>query len=74
MDADIGSLRALGSGGYAWSSTNSAYWEPTSAHAYFFRFDLSSVSSSGGPNARYLGFPVRCLVYYVSAFSSVADS
>ncbi len=59
-----GSLRDSGRTGYDWSRSAVAYGVGTwAANAYYLAFDLSTVYPSYGPDNRYYGFPVRCLVY-----------
>ena len=57
------STRNLGDLGFGWSRIAKTYSSPTSANAYNLRFSIGGVSPSYGPDARWYGFPVRCLVY-----------
>jgi len=56
-----GTLRYAGLDGYEWSSRGAAYTSSTSAAAYYLEFNDSTVYPSGGPDARWVGFPLRCL-------------
>ena len=58
-----GSLRGFGFDGYDWSSFSVAFTSATSATAYYLTFRASGVNPSGGPDRRWLGFPIRCLAY-----------
>ena len=58
-----GSLRFSGDVGYGWSRTSVAYSSATSANSYWFEFASSESRPSYGPYPRWLGVPVRCLVY-----------
>ncbi len=60
---DYGSLRRFGLNGYGWSSISVAFTSVTSATAYALAFNASGVYPSDGPNARWVGFPIRCLAY-----------
>ena len=55
-------LRDFGSSGYGWSRTAITYSSPTSASAYDLYFVPSSVNPSRS-SSRWVGYPVRCLVY-----------
>ena len=57
-----GSLRYSGYIGYKWSRSAVAYSSATSASSYWFEFTASESRPSHGPNDRWYGFPVRCLV------------
>ena len=65
MRLDNGSMRHFGYSGNGWSQTTIDYktgrWDRT---AYYLSFDASDINSSNS-DARWFGFPVRCLVYYV---------
>ena len=63
VDLYYGSLRAFGIYGYGWSSSSVAFTSVTSATAYYLGFNASGIGSSHGPNARWVGFPIRCLAY-----------
>ena len=63
VNLSFGALRAFGIAGYAWSRSAVAYRSATSANAYLLYFTPSVVHPSDGPDARYFGLPVRCLVY-----------
>lgn len=55
-----GTFRNAGNIGYEWSSRTS----PTSATlAYWFEFTATESRPSYGPNNRYNGLPLRCLLY-----------
>ncbi len=56
------SLRTLGRDNLAWSRTAVNYLSNSSASSYIMDFDGSGVYPTTGPNNRYYGFPVRCLV------------
>ena len=59
-----GSLRNFGRNGNGWSHSAVAYGVGTwAANAYRLAFDPSTVYPSYGPDARWYGIPVRCLVY-----------
>ncbi len=58
------SLRTLGRDNLAWSRTAVNYLSNSSASSYIMDFDGSGVYPTTGPNNRYYGYPVRCLVYY----------
>ena len=58
-----GSLRAFGVDGYGWSRSAMAYRSATWANAYNLGANASGVYPSSGPNGRWVGYPVRCLVY-----------
>ena len=58
-----GSLRGFGFDGYDWSSLSVAFTSVTSATAYDLGLNESGVYPSHGPNARWDGFPIRCLAY-----------
>ena len=58
-----GSLRYFGLSGYGWSRSSVAYSSATSANAYHLDFNAGTVYPSFGPFNRWVGFPVRCLVY-----------
>ena len=58
-----GTLRYFGYHGYDWSRSSVAYSSATSANAYGLFATASGVYPSNGPDLRYYGFPVRCLVY-----------
>ncbi len=61
-----GSLRASGYNSQNWSGTAANYGMGTwAAAAYNLDFGPSSVNSSHGPDLRWNGFPVRCLVILV---------
>ncbi len=59
-----GALRGFGLDSREWSKTVSSYTGPTSGStiAYYLHSDYQTVNPSFGPNGRYHGFPVRCLV------------
>ncbi len=57
-----GSTRNLGDLGFNWSRSSNDYSSVTWATAYNLRFSIGGVSPSYGPDARWYGFPVRCLV------------
>ncbi len=52
-----GWIRALAGFGRLWSS----YASGLNTVAYNLALDTTTVDSSSGPNARYFGFPLRCL-------------
>ena len=54
-----GSLRYFGVSGCGWSSISVAFTSVTSATAYLLAFNASGVYPSYGPNARWVGFPIR---------------
>ncbi len=58
-----GALRLFGVSGYDWSRSSVAYSSATSATAYLLAFNAGTVYPSYGPYTRWLGLPVRCLVY-----------
>ncbi len=58
-----GALRCYGESGWGWSRSAVAYGSAASANAYHLYFNPSVVLPSRGPDNRYHGFPVRCLVY-----------
>ncbi len=58
-----GSLRRFGRDGYDWPRSTKAYSSSTSARVYYFGFYPDTVNSSLGPDDRWRGLPVRCLVY-----------
>ncbi|MDE6492602.1 MAG: hypothetical protein K2L37_05600 [Lactobacillus sp.] len=66
IDLNTGSFRAWGQSyiGFWWSKTasisGSGIW---GVNSYTLGYNQSAVSPSYGPSARWLGFPVRCLVY-----------
>ena len=53
----------MGSRGRNWVASAFTYSNAAWSVAYNFDFRASGVNPSGGPNNRYFGFPVRCLVY-----------
>ena len=59
----LGALRGYGESGWGWSRSAVAYGSATSATAYPLYFNPSVVNPSNGPNHRWNGVPVRCLVY-----------
>ena len=67
VDLATGALRDFGINGYDWSRSAMASGAGTwGAKAYYLGFRASGVNPSGGPNNRYFGFPVRCLVILVA--------
>lgn len=58
-------LGFLGQNGNLWTSISGNYISATSANSYYPTFWPTSVSATDRPNNRYLGFPVRCLIYYL---------
>ena len=62
INLDRDNLRRLGSSGYNQTQSIGIY-SFTWANAYYLTFTASGISSSGGPDNRWVGFPVRCLVY-----------
>ena len=56
-------LVEMGSRGRNWVASAFTYSNAAWSVAYNFDFRASGVNPSGGPNNRYFGFPVRCLVY-----------
>ena len=64
------SLVQYGFGGTSWSSSAVAYgtgiWD---ANAYSLKLYDSGINPSNGPNARWYGIPVRCLVILVCCVS-----
>ena len=69
-----GSLRASGYNSQNWSGTAADYSTGTWANrAFFLYFDPPAVSTSGN-NARWHGFPVRCLVYKLTGRSKYLRS
>ncbi len=65
FNLDYGSLRNFGNGGWDWSRSSVAYSSDTSAGAYYLLFNAGTVYPSHGPDNRWFGFPVRCLVILV---------
>ena len=61
-----GALRGYGESGWGWSRSAVAYGSATSANAYPLYFNPSVVNPSNGPDLRYYGFPVRCLVILIT--------
>ncbi len=60
----FGTVRNFGRDNYNWSKSASIYKNGTwSTQSYHLGFDESGTYPSAGPNARWYGFPVRCLVY-----------
>lgn len=59
---DRGSMRNSGRVGRSWSSSSTTYSSPISARAYYLDFNASGVNPLTNDN-RWLGLPVRCLVY-----------
>ena len=55
-------LLDAGINGNGWSSRAAAYTSSTSATAYNLGFNASTVNPSNGPNNRWNGFPLRCLM------------
>ncbi len=64
VNLSYGSLRGFGFDGYGWSSISVAFTSVTSATAYDLHLNASGIGSSHGPNARWVGFPIRCLAYW----------
>ncbi len=58
-----GSLRYLGLDNNVLSRSAGGYWSITGANVYFLEFNANDVNPSFGPDLRWIGFPVRCLVY-----------
>ncbi len=58
-----GELTLAGHYGRAWSNTAAGYGPSSWDAAYYFIFDTWASYPSHGPNNRWDGFPVRCLVY-----------
>ncbi len=56
-------LRSFGHNENVWSRSAAAYSSATSANAYYLAFNAGTVYPSRGPDNRWYGFPVRCLVY-----------
>ena len=57
-DTDHRSFRWIGVNGYGWTvSTSTA----STTKAYNLGFYASDIYPSGGPNARHIVFPLRCL-------------
>ncbi len=61
---DHDALRHAGTYSNDWSSVAADYSLPARAHAYDLHFDHLSTYTTSGPDNRYYGLPVRCLVYY----------
>ena len=61
----LDSLKYFGVNGYGWSSISAAYSSATPTNAYVLDFYALNVGPSAGPFDRFVGTPVRCLVYYV---------
>ena len=60
---DVGSLRFSGLNGYDWSRSAVTYGVGTwAANSYWFEFTASESRPSHGPDIRWYGLPVRCLV------------
>lgn len=57
-----GVLRHAGQNGQGWSSRAAAFTSDTSATAYYLEFRATAVNPSNGPNNRWNGFTLRCLV------------
>ena len=75
MASRNGSVRSSGQEGDYWSGVAQAYSSPTSASAYdlYFR-DLDVNSDNQNYHQRWYGFPVRCLVYWLSERKAVYNS
>ena len=58
-----GSLRDSHYIGSNWSSISFTYNNNTSADSYILDYHATSVRPSFNPGTRWIGFPVRCLVY-----------
>ncbi len=56
------SLWAIGYDGFGWSNTAINSLPATDSKAFGLWFDPWTADPSVAPHARYLGFPVRCLV------------
>ena len=70
-----GSLGRFGRDGYDWSRSAMAYGvDIWAANTYDLGFSPSGVYPSNGPNARWTGFPVRCLVILVWTSSAAGVS
>jgi len=61
---NFNALRDYGKSGWGWPSTSTLYYTNYASWAYLFGFNNPDVSSSTGPGDRYIGLPVRCLVYW----------
>ncbi len=61
VNLERNSLRKSGDSGYFWSSVAFTYVSPTFARSYHVYFD--SGLHPTGYGYRFIGFPVRCLVY-----------
>ena len=59
---DTSSLRLFGSNNYNWSSSAVEFEQVTSATAHHLDVNASYVYPSRGPNNRWFGFPIRCLI------------
>ena len=55
----------FGIGGYIWSTLSETYSSVTSAKSEFFSIYFNDIKTSESYH-RWLGFPVRCLVYVVT--------
>ncbi len=64
MRLDYRGLRGSGHYGYGWSTIAERYMSSALANSYRFIINPSNVVPSG-QDARYSGYPVRCLVYIV---------
>ncbi len=63
VNLNNGALRVFGINGYGWSRISTAYGTGTwDAKAYYLNFNASGVNPSDN-YVRWVGFPVRCLVY-----------
>lgn len=58
-----GVYRSGGVNGFDWSGAAMAYDGTLLATSHDFNFDLLETYPSDGPYPRFLGYPIRCLVY-----------
>lgn len=59
-----GTFRNAGVNGHNWSSRQAnTIWGTAGAGGYDLNFNASEVYPSWGPDARYIGFPLRCSVF-----------
>ena len=73
MHISTTSLRNAGLNNSNWSSNTDKYESnPWYTWAYYLEFDASGTNPSRG-YARFLGLPVRCLVYVVDGWYNVSN-
>ncbi len=63
VNLEMGRLRRVGDVGNSWSQTASPkLWDASSMPSAYILVIDANVYPTGGPNYRFLGYPLRCLL------------